>query len=71
MIELTQLQREFLEKGKAVRVQDDGREYIMLRPDAYDRLTKGDYDDAPWEAEELDQLRQEAVDLLDSYGKMK
>jgi hypothetical protein len=27
------------------------------------------YDDGPWDAEELDRLREESVGLLDRYGK--
>jgi hypothetical protein len=69
MIELTQEQRESIEKGNAVRVQEDGREYVLLRPDVYDRIVDDGYDDSPWEPEEMDRLREESVSLLDRYGK--
>ncbi len=69
MIELNDEQRKSLDEGKAVRVQENGREYVLLRPDVYDRLAEEGYDDSPWDAEELDRLREEATDLLDRYGK--
>lgn len=68
MIELSHEQRKSLDEGKAVRVQENGREYVLLRPDVYDRLAEEDYDDSPWEAEELDRLREESAALLDRYG---
>lgn len=69
MIELSEEQRQSLDEGKAVRVQENGQEYVLLRPDVYDRLAEEGCDDSPWNAEELDRLREEAVDLLDHYGK--
>lgn len=69
MIELTEEQRQFIDQGKAVRVQDNGREYVLLRPDVYERLAEEGYDDSPWDAEEMDRLREESVALLDRYGK--
>jgi hypothetical protein len=69
MIELTAEQRESIEKGQAVRVSENGREYVVLRPDVYDRIADGGYDDSPWDAEEMDRLREESVTLLDRYGK--
>ncbi len=48
MIALTEEQRESLEKGNAVRVQENGREYVLLRPEVYDRIANGAYDDSPW-----------------------
>ncbi len=51
-----------------VRVYENGREYVLLRPDLYERLSAGVADD-PWTAEELDQLREEAVTMLDRFGK--
>jgi hypothetical protein len=69
MIELTEEQRDSIEKGQAVRVYENGREYVLLRPDVYDRIADGGYDDSPWDAEEMDRLREESVALLDRYGK--
>jgi len=69
MIQLTEEQRVSIEHGKAVRVHENGREYVLLRPDVYDRLADGGYDDSPWEPEELDRMREESVALLDRYGK--
>jgi hypothetical protein len=69
MIELSDEQRKSLDEGQAVRVQENGREYVLLRPDVYDRLAEEGYDDRPWDAEELDRLREESADLLDRYGK--
>ncbi|HEY7313067.1 MAG TPA: hypothetical protein VH643_27135 [Gemmataceae bacterium] len=65
MIELSDEQRKSLDEGKAVRVQENGREYVLLRPDVYDRLAEETYDDSLWEAEELDHLREESTALLD------
>lgn len=68
MIELTDEQRKSIRDGRAVRVRDDEREYVLLRPDVYERLAQK-YDDSPWEAEEMDRLREESVQALDCYGK--
>jgi hypothetical protein len=69
MIELSEEQRKSLDQGKAVRVQENGQEYVLLRPEVFERLAEEDYDDSPWEADEMDRLREEAVDMLDRYGK--
>jgi hypothetical protein len=69
MIELTEEQRKSIQEGKAVRVQENGQEYVLLRPDVYERLADEGYDDSPWNAEEMDRLREESVSLLDRYGK--
>lgn len=69
MIQLNDEQRKILDEGKAVRVEENGREYVLLRPDVYDRLAEEGYDDGPWDAEELDRLREESAELLDRYGK--
>ena len=68
MIELTEDERRCLHEGRAVRVQDKGREYVLLRLDVYDRLTEDGYDDSPWDAEEMDRLREESLERLDRYG---
>ena len=69
MIELNEHQRKALQDGNPVRVRDNGQEYILLRPDVFDRLADEVYDDSPWDAEEMDRLREESVNLLDRYGK--
>jgi hypothetical protein len=69
MIELTEEQRKSLQDGQAVRVRDNGHEFVLLRPDVYERLSEAPYDDGPWTAAELDCLREEAVAMLDHYGK--
>lgn len=69
MIQLSDEQRKCIDEGKAVRIQENGREYVLLRPDVYDRLAGEGYDDSPWDGDEMDRLREEAVDLLDRYGK--
>lgn len=51
MIELSEEQRESIKKGRAVRVHENGREYVLLHPDVYDRLADGGYDDSPWDPE--------------------
>jgi hypothetical protein len=55
MIELTEDQRKTIQDGLAVHVRENGQEYVLLRPDVYDRLV-GEYDDSPWDAEEMDRL---------------
>ncbi len=69
MIELTEEERKSIQDGKAVRVRENGREYVLLRPDVYDRLAQEGHDDSPWDAEEMDRLREESVALLDHFGK--
>jgi hypothetical protein len=68
MIELTPDQRQSLQLGEPVRVREDGQEYVLLRPDVYERLSQGEYDDGPWTAAEMDVLREEAAGMLDRYG---
>jgi len=69
MIELTDEDRKCLDEGEAVRIHENGREYVLLRPEVYDRLVEEGYDDSPWDAEELDRLREESLTQLDRYGK--
>ena len=69
MIELTEEQRKHIQDGEPVRVHENGQEYVLLRPDVYDRLAQEQVDSSPWDAEEMDRLREEAVNLLDRYGK--
>lgn len=71
MIELTSEQQQSIQDGKAILVRENGREYVMLRPDVYARLAEESFDAGSWTAEELDQLREESVALLDQYGKDK
>jgi len=69
MIELTEQQRQSIQTGGVVRVTESGQEYVLLRPDVYDRLANMLYDDSPWDAEEMDRLREESFTLLDRFGK--
>jgi hypothetical protein len=69
MIELTPEQRKSLQDGEAVRVREDGQEYVLLRPDVYEHLAEGEFDDSPWTSAKLDRLREESVAMLDRYGK--
>jgi hypothetical protein len=69
MIDLTEEQRKSVEAGMAVRVNENGREYVLLRPDVYDRFAPDRYDDSPWQAKEMDRLREESVAMLDHCGK--
>ena len=69
MIELTDEERKRLDEGQAVRIQENGREYVLLRPEVYDRLIEEGYEDSSWDAEEMDRLREESLAQLDRYGK--
>jgi hypothetical protein len=69
MIELTEEERKAIQDGKPVHIRENGREYVLLRPDIYHRLAQEGYDDSPWDAEEMDRLREESVALLDRFGK--
>ena len=69
MIELTEEQRKSLRDGEPIRVRDNGQEYVLLRPDVFERLSEGEYDDGPWTAAEMDALREESTAMLDRYGK--
>lgn len=68
MIELTEKDRQYLDAGKAVSFQEDGREYILLRRDVYERLSEESHKNDPWSAEEMDRLREESVSHLDRCG---
>jgi hypothetical protein len=69
VIELSEHQRKSIEEGGAIRVQENGNEYVVLRPDVYEQLVEHSSDDSAWTAEEMDRLREEAVSMLDRYGK--
>ena len=71
MIELSDHQRKSIEEGMPIRVYENGREYVLLRPDLYERLAEGIVNDDSWTAEELDCLREEAVTMLDRFGKVE
>ncbi len=68
MIEITEEQRRHIQDGEPVRVHENGNEYVLLRSDIYDRLAQDHFDAGPWEPEEVDRLREEAVAHLDQYG---
>jgi hypothetical protein len=74
MIELTQEQVRALEKPDTNRprvLNPQTQEMFVLVPLAeYGRLVdEREYDDSPWTDEEMDQLRAEACDMLDNFGK--
>lgn len=69
MIELTEEQRNAIRDGLPVRLSEDGNQYVLLRADIYERLAESEYDDSPWTAEEMDQLRADSLTALDRYGK--
>lgn len=69
MIELTDEQRKSIDDGVPVRIRESGHEYVLLRPDVYERLAEGPSNDGSWTAEELDRIRAEAVTMLDQFGK--
>src|SRR5262249_15011444 len=64
MIELPADQKAALAGGKAVRLRDNGLEYVLVRADVFDRLA---YHDSPWTDEEMELLAEEAGELLDQY----
>jgi hypothetical protein len=60
MIELTDEQRDAVQNGEAIRVRENGHEFVLLRSDVYDRLLQEEYDDSPWTDEEMELLAWEA-----------
>jgi hypothetical protein len=72
MLELTQEQVQALGEPEAMPprvVNPQTRETFVLVPLAeYERLTE-EADYGPWTDEERDQLRSEACQMLDSFGK--
>lgn len=75
MIELTATQLQALETPDTSppRLVDPRTQetFVLLPLMEYERLRDGHYDDGPWTDEEIDQLRQEACDMLDAFGKRK
>jgi len=74
MIELTQEQLQGFQNAgttPARLVNPQTNEMFVLVPEIeYERLIDDDkYDDSPWTDEERDQLRLEACQMLDSFGK--
>jgi len=55
MIELTDEQRQQLERGKAIDVMDpqSAQLYVILRKDVYERFRNLLYDDSEWTEDEL------------------
>src|SRR5437870_3385105 len=47
MIELTEDQKQAVSSGHAIRLQDNGQEFVIVRADVYDRLIQQGYDDSP------------------------
>jgi hypothetical protein len=72
MIELTDEQREQLEKGQAVHVTDSdtAHSYVLLRQDIYERVRQLLYDDSEWSDDELRQqlARSSAANGWDEPG---
>jgi len=64
MLEFTTEERQVVANGHAVRVREDGPEYVLLRADVYDRMA---YDDSSWTDEEMDMLAEAAREMLDRY----
>ena len=60
MIELTEDQKQAVSCGHAVRLQENGQEFVIVRADVYDRLIQQGYDDSPWTDEEMELLAWEA-----------
>lgn len=50
---LTAPEKLAVRKGEAVRIQEEGLEYVVLRADVYDRLKHLLYDDGEWSDEDL------------------
>jgi hypothetical protein len=73
MIELTEQQIHALENPEAIppRIVNPltKETFVLLPVDEYERLKDSEYDDSPWTREELDALRWEACQILDSFGK--
>lgn len=67
MIELTSEQRRALASEQPPRLIDPEtrKKYVLVREEVYDRMKELAYDDSPWTEEEMDQLAQEAGELLD------
>jgi hypothetical protein len=68
MIELTDEQRQQLSGVETQAIDPQTKEqYILIRKDAYDRMTELLYDASPWTDEEMDLLAEEAGEMLDEY----
>jgi hypothetical protein len=50
---LTAPEKAAVRNGEAVRVQEDGLEYVVVRADVYDRLKHLLYDPGEWTDEDL------------------
>jgi hypothetical protein len=60
MFELNEEQKQAVSSGEAIRLRENGQEYIVVRAEVYDRLVEDEYDDSPWTAEERYGLAWEA-----------
>lgn len=74
MIELTAEQARILDHPEELPLRvfnpQTQQTFVLLSLEEYQRLLDDEeYDDSPWTDEERDQLRAEACEILDSFGK--
>lgn len=73
---LTAREKSAVRNGEAVRVQEDGLDYVVLRADVYDRLQHLFCDDGEWTDEDLRRMLAKSADAngwnepeMDDYDK--
>ena len=56
IVKLTDEERNALRCGEAVRIRDNGSEYVLLRADVFDRVRQLLYNDGEWTDGDLRQM---------------
>lgn len=67
-MELSKEQWEAVRGGEAVRLNQEGTEFVLVRADVFEDLRGFRYDASPWSEEEMDRLAAEDADALGWEG---
>jgi hypothetical protein len=66
---ITKEQLETAETGQPVELVEDGKEFVLIRRDLYDRVKHViEYDDSDWTEEEMSRLAAETFEAADEAG---
>ncbi len=66
---ITKEQLEAAERGQPVELSEDGKNFILISRDAYDRVRHTiEYDDGEWTEEEMSRLAAETFEDADNAG---
>lgn len=67
-MEITKEQFNAAEQGQLVEIEADGKEFILLSRDLYDRMKSQHYDDSEWTDDEMSSLAAQTFEDADNAG---